>query len=207
MYKTAWNYRTGTIIYDDSDGVFQDLTRLNLLKAMCDTKPVRRISWVKESAALVDEAGEPIPQSFEFEGRVIFLSNVNFHKEIAKNGPRSQHLAAIRDRSGLLDMGLNSKRRRVLKVVHVARHGNLMENAGITDPELKEKVINFFLEHQEDWTQISMRTMTLLATDAAANPWDRFVRQAAFMYMKKGALSKMLKSKKDEETASEEPAA
>ena len=47
MYKKFYQYRTGTLVFDDCDAVFRDENGRNLMKAALDTKSVRKISYLK----------------------------------------------------------------------------------------------------------------------------------------------------------------
>ena len=110
MYKKFYQYRTKTLIFDDCDAVFRDENGRNLLKAALDTKPARKVSYLKKTSAVFDpkdfdndpegefnalEAGL-VPNSFMFEGRVIFISNLPKDK--------ADPDGAIRSRSILIDV-------------------------------------------------------------------------------------------------------
>lgn len=110
MYKKFFQYRTKTLIFDDCDAVFRDENGRNLMKAALDTKKVRKISYLKKTKAVYDpkdfendpegefnmqEAGV-VPNSFEFAGRVIFISNLPKDK--------ADPDGAIRSRSILIDV-------------------------------------------------------------------------------------------------------
>jgi hypothetical protein len=70
LYKTLFEMQFGTVIFDDCDSILEHSTSGNILKAALDTKPVRQISWLSSSKALDD-----VPQTFQFHGQVIFISN------------------------------------------------------------------------------------------------------------------------------------
>jgi len=110
MYKKFYQYRNGTLVFDDCDAVFRDENGRNLMKAALDTKAVRKISYLKKTSAVFDpkdfendpegefnalEAGL-VPNSFEFAGRVIFISNLPKDK--------ADPDGAIRSRSILIDV-------------------------------------------------------------------------------------------------------
>lgn len=108
MYKKFFQYRNKTLIFDDCDAVFRDENGRNLMKAALDTKKVRKISYLKKTKAVYDpkdvspeeefnlqEQGI-VPNSFEFAGRVIFISN------LAKD--KADPDGAIRSRSILIDV-------------------------------------------------------------------------------------------------------
>ena len=108
MYKKFYQYRTKTLIFDDCDAVFRDENGRNLMKAALDTKKIRKISYLKKTQAVYDpkdvspeeafnlEENGIVPNSFEFAGRVIFISN------LAKE--KADPDGAIRSRSILVDV-------------------------------------------------------------------------------------------------------
>ncbi len=71
LYKLLHDHRDQFIVFDDCDSVFKDLKAINLLKAALDSYDVRRVSWYSEKTDT-----EEIEPSFDFEGRVIFISNL-----------------------------------------------------------------------------------------------------------------------------------
>lgn len=104
IYKMLFKYRKEIILFDDSDGALADQDSRNILKAATDTKKVRKLAWTKESKNLVDpEEIDPeddtdtrIPKYFEFEGKIIFISNL----PIAKLDPDG----ALRTRGLIIDV-------------------------------------------------------------------------------------------------------
>ena len=95
MYRFLYNNYDKTIIFDDCDSVFADKDSLNILKAVLDTGAERIVSWdtagtvpiktgmshdqiEQELAAYSASHGNKpaIPSQFEFEGSIIFISNM-----------------------------------------------------------------------------------------------------------------------------------
>jgi hypothetical protein len=70
LYRTLYENKDGVVVFDDCDSVLKDPVSLNLLKAALDSYDRRIISW------RADMRDEELPQSFEFKGRVIFISNL-----------------------------------------------------------------------------------------------------------------------------------
>jgi hypothetical protein len=70
LYRTLFENRNGVIVFDDCDSVLRDPVSLNLLKGALDSYERRIISW------RADIRDEDLPTSFEFRGRVIFISNL-----------------------------------------------------------------------------------------------------------------------------------
>lgn len=97
MYMTLFNNKDGIILFDDCDSALNDQEGRNLIKAATDTKDIRKVTWNKKSSIIVpkdqyesaSEDGEPsinkngdymYPNSFDFSGKVIFISNLKAEK-------------------------------------------------------------------------------------------------------------------------------
>lgn len=99
MYISLFNNKDGIILFDDCDSALSDQEGRNLIKAATDTKKVRKVAWNKKSSiivpreqyeeeeeasdggAVVNKNGDQIfPNSFEFTGRIIFISNLKLDK-------------------------------------------------------------------------------------------------------------------------------
>ena len=90
LYRTLFENNKGVIVFDDCDAVLKDPVALNLLKSALDSYGKRIISWN------ADFRDEDLPRSFNFEGRVIFISNMD-------EGKIDQ---AIRSRSMMIDLSM-----------------------------------------------------------------------------------------------------
>ena len=63
------------VVFDDCDSILLDEVCLNLLKGALDSGKKRKISWLAESHSLRREG---VPDSFDFKGGVIFITNLKF---------------------------------------------------------------------------------------------------------------------------------
>ena len=109
LYKVAYSMREAgnVIVLDDADSIFTDEDALNILKVLCDSSEVRRVSWMKESNALKED---DVPQTFEYNGAMIFISNLDFQKFVDEGKTKySQHFEALMSRSLYLDLRLHSR--------------------------------------------------------------------------------------------------
>jgi len=70
LYRTLYENKDGVIVFDDCDSVLKDPVSLNLLKAALDSYDRRIISW------RADIRDDDLPTTFEFKGRVVFISNL-----------------------------------------------------------------------------------------------------------------------------------
>ena len=98
MYMILYRNNGKMIVFDDCDSVFKDENSVNVLKAALDTSKIREISW-ESSIQLKDENKRPVPKTFEFDGKVIFISNLS-KKKID---------SAIRSRSFVLEVALKKE--------------------------------------------------------------------------------------------------
>ena len=99
LYMLAYKFRRpgNVIVLDDADSIFNDEDALNILKALCDTSSTRKVSYLKEAPQLKEE---DIPQSFEFNGAMIFISNLDFQTFVDEGKNKyAQHFEALMSRS------------------------------------------------------------------------------------------------------------
>lgn len=87
VYQTLWENRNGIILFDDSDKALDSVEARGYFKAAADTKKVRKVCASKRGKQYVaiedinmTEEGEVdddrLPRSFEFTGKIIFISNL-----------------------------------------------------------------------------------------------------------------------------------
>ena len=74
LYRTLYESNGMTVVFDDCDSILKDDVARNLLKGALDSYSKRYISW------MADMRDEDLPKSFEFTGRVIFISNMSLDK-------------------------------------------------------------------------------------------------------------------------------
>lgn len=70
LYETFYENNGKIIVFDDCDAFLKDKKAINILKGALDTGDKRIISW------LISSKSGNLPTSFEFNGRVIFISNL-----------------------------------------------------------------------------------------------------------------------------------
>lgn len=98
MFITLFQNSNKIVVFDDCDSIFKDADAVNMLKAALDSYDTRRISYIT-SKPLKDEHGDPIPATFEFTGKVIFISNIS----------QSALDEAIKSRSFVADIALTTQ--------------------------------------------------------------------------------------------------
>lgn len=74
LYRTLFESNRMVVVFDDCDSVLKDDVARNLLKGALDSYSKRYISWN------ADMRDDDLPKTFEFTGRVIFVSNIALNK-------------------------------------------------------------------------------------------------------------------------------
>ena len=159
LYQTLYKYsdKNCVLVFDDCDSILLDDVSLNLLKGALDSGKKRKISWLSESSALRREG---IPDSFEFRGSVIFITNLKF------DGMKSQklrdHLEALQSRCHYLDLTLDTMRDKLLRIKQIAGTGDLFADYDFEAGEDQE-VIAFMERYQSRLREMSLRMATKIA--------------------------------------------
>lgn len=169
LYKVLYEFadKNNVLVLDDCDTVLYDETSLNLLKAALDSSKKRRLSWNTDSALLRREG---IPDSFEFKGSVIFITNLKFDKV---RGKIKDHLDAIMSRCHYLDLTMDTTREKVLRCKQIVADGMLNEYQFAKEEETA--LMEFMIENQAKMREISLRMVTKLADlkKSMGSKWQR----------------------------------
>jgi predicted AAA+ superfamily ATPase len=181
LYKAAYrNRKAGSVIVlDDADSIFNDEDALNILKVLCDSSDVRRVSWLKESQALVSE---DVPQTFEFNGAMIFISNLDFQQFVDEGRNKySQHFEALMSRSLYLDLRLHGRNELGVWIEHVAQSGNIFRREGLTEAQ-GTAVLSFLRTNRDTLRELSLRT--LLKTSQLVKTQSNWEKMAKILLTK-----------------------
>ncbi len=167
LYQKLYYNRTKeqVLVLDDDGGVLFDEECLSLLKAALNSGGKRRICWNKESRVLMTE---DIPGQFDFEGSIIFLSNVDFDRTIARGSRISAHLEAIMSRCHYLDLEIGSTRDKMLRIKQIIRDGMLAPY--MFTPAEEAAVQQFIFDNVEHLREISLRMVKKVADFVKADP-------------------------------------
>ena len=171
LYKLLYNYADAgnVLVLDDCDTVLYDETSLNLLKAALDSSKKRRLSWNTDSSLLRREG---IPDSFEFKGSVIFITNLRFDKV---RGKIKDHLDAIMSRCHYLDLTMDTAREKLLRVKQIVADG-MLKDYKFTKAE-QDEIVDFMIDNQARLREVSLRMCTKIA-DLRQSQSDRWMRMA-----------------------------
>lgn len=174
LYSTLYKYsdENSVLVFDDCDSVLLDDTSLNLLKGALDSGKKRKISWLSDSHMLRREG---VPDTFEFKGSVIFITNLKFDK--MKSQKLRDHLDALQSRCHYLDLTLDTMRDKLLRIKQIARDGELFADYGFGDVEQAE-ILEFMETNQNRLREVSLRMAVKIADLRKSFPmkWDVMAR-------------------------------
>jgi hypothetical protein len=180
LYKVLFEHRNrgDVVIFDDADSVFQDDIALNLLKGACDMTKKRTLSWRAETK-METEDGEQMPTQFEFEGSIIFITNVDFDYNIAKGNNRAQHFQAMISRSIYLDLMMKTTRDYLVRIEQVAPDMFKMENV---NAQQGEEILKFIRKEHNHLRELSLRMVLKLINLSRidAQGWQALARTTCF---------------------------
>jgi hypothetical protein len=149
LYRTLFENNKSIIVFDDCDAVLKDPVALNLLKGALDSYGKRIISWN------ADMRDEDLPRSFEFTGRVIFISNMDQDKIDQ----------AIRSRSMMIDLSM-SLDQKIDRMEFIAKSDEFLPEY---DSTIKNDALSLIREIKSDCKEISLRTLIAVCKIRASN--------------------------------------
>ena len=139
LYRALYENRNGVIVFDDCDSVLRDPVSLNLLKAALDSYDRRVISW------RADIRDDDLPTSFEFKGRVIFISNMS----------ANQLDQAILTRSLVVDLTMTNTQK-VERMRFLLSQSDFMPEY---EREFKQDAMDLIAKLQDEVKELSLRTL------------------------------------------------
>lgn len=180
LYKTLFQHseKNCVVVLDDADRVFGDEDTMNVLKAALDTGKKRVITWGTDSKTLREE---DIPTSFEFNGNVVFITNMNFDRVIASGSKMAPHMAALMSRAPFIDLGIHSHREIMVRIEQVVKKGDVMSDHKLTRGQ-KEDAINWVRANHNKMRTLSIREVLHLGDMIAVDPkgWKELAEVTMF---------------------------
>jgi hypothetical protein len=162
------------LIFDDCDSVFTDDLSLNILKAALDSGKTRRICWNSDSRLLREEG---IPNTFNFNGSAIFITNLKFGN--LKSKKLQDHLEALQSRCHFLDLTIDGDRDKMLRIkqVHRDADGGLFKDYDFNE-EQSQTVINFMWDNHTKLREVSLRMCLKIADLVKISPgnWQNLAK-------------------------------
>ena len=176
LYAQLYKYSDtkNVLIFDDCDSVFTDDLALNILKAALDSGKTRRICWNSDSRLLREEG---IPNTFNFNGSAIFITNLKFSN--LKSKKLQDHLEALQSRCHFLDLTIDGDRDKMLRIkqVHRDAEGGLFSDYDFTE-EQSQMVIDFMWDNHTKLREVSLRMCLKIAdlVKISPNNWKNLAR-------------------------------
>jgi len=149
LYRTLFENNKSIIIFDDCDAVLKDETAKNILKGALDSYGKRVISWN------ADMKDDDLPRSFEFTGRVIFISNMDQNKIDQ----------AIRSRSMMIDLSMTLDQK-IDRMEFIAKSDEFLPEY---DSAIKGDALSLIREIKDECKEISLRTLIAVCKIRASN--------------------------------------
>jgi hypothetical protein len=149
LYRTLFENNKSVIVFDDCDAVLKDPVALNILKSALDSYGKRIISWN------ADMRDDDLPRSFNFEGRVIFISNME----------QDRIDQAIRSRSMMIDLSM-TKDQKIDRMEFIAKSPEFLPEYDATS---KEDALALIREIKDECKEISLRTLISVTKVRASN--------------------------------------
>ena len=153
LYTTLYKYSDSNcvLVFDYCDSILVDDVALNLLKGALDSGKKRKISWLSDSNMLRREG---VPDSFNFNGSVIFITNLKFDQ--MKSQKLRDHLDALQSRCHYLDLTLDTMRDKVLRIKQIANDGALFAEYDF-EKVVEDEIIAFLEENKNKFREMSLR--------------------------------------------------
>ena len=168
LYCKLFNYadKDNVLVFDDCDSIFTDELSLNILKAALDSKKNRTIHWNTDSFKLRNEG---VPDSFNFQGGAIFITNLKFDKA---RGKVREHLMALESRCHYIDLTIDTDREKMLRIQQIVKDGMLDEYK--LEEEVVQDIVDFVDINKNRLRELSLRTILKVADLAKAFPtkWE-----------------------------------
>jgi hypothetical protein len=141
LYRTLYENRKSTIVFDDCDSVLKDAVY---------SYSKRIISW------RADMKDDELPQSFEFKGRVVFISNLS----------SSSLDQAILTRSMVVDLSMSAEQK-IERMRHIATEDDFMPDF---DKQFKTDALELIASLRDDVKELSLRTLIQVVKIRKSNP-------------------------------------
>ena len=179
LYSKLYEYsdKKCILVFDDCDSVLLDDLSLNILKAALDTSKKRMIHWNTDSRLLRSEG---VPNSFEFKGGAIFITNINFAN--IKSKKLQDHLAALESRCHYIDLTVHGEREKMLRIKQIVGDG-MLDEYGFTK-EANAELIEFIDANKKRLRELSLRTVLKTADLMRTFPNGKWKRVAEVSLMR-----------------------
>jgi hypothetical protein len=101
-----------------------------------------------------------VPNSFEFKGGAIFITNIKF--DHVKSKKLQDHLEALESRCHYLDLTIDTEREKLLRIKQVVTECGMLDSYDLSD-EAKLDVVDFVDANKARMRELSLRTVLKVA--------------------------------------------
>jgi hypothetical protein len=166
LYSKLYEYSDAKsiLVFDDCDSVLLDDLSLNILKAALDSGKKRMIHWNTDSRLLRSEG---VPNSFEFKGGAIFITNIKF--EHVRSKKLKDHLEALESRCHYLDLTIDTEREKLLRIKQVVEQAGMLDEYELED-WAKQEVVDYIVTNAKRMRELSLRMVLKVADIRVAMP-------------------------------------
>ena len=157
LYRVLFENNNSVLVFDDCDSIMKCPIALNILKGALDSYGKRIISWNS------DMKDDDLPRSFNFTGRIIFISNMDQDKIDQ----------AIRSRSMMIDLTMST----IQKIDRMEFIANQPEFMPEYEMAHKRDALTLIREIADECKEISLRTLIAVTKVRSANKdWKDLAR-------------------------------
>ena len=177
LYKLLYQHknRGDVLVFDDADTVFFDDISLGFLKAVLDSSDRRNVSYRAEGSLIDEETAERLPKSFQFDGTIIFVTNLDFDAMIERGHKLAPHLQALVSRAHYIDLAMKNARDYLMRIRMVMKTG-LLDKTGM-DQAAQADVMDFIEENHMKLRELSLRmALKIAAHRRKGGNWKRSAR-------------------------------
>lgn len=169
LYKALYDCRMEgqILVLDDCDAVRKEETGINLLKAATDTLDRRIVSYLSEGTRISEKDNSRIPNSFEFCGTLIFITNEDMDSMAQDDSLLAQHMMALMSRGHYCDLTLRTRREAIIRIRQVLDQVLV----GCSEKEVAE-LMKYVEKHREHFRDLSIRTVMKISQFQKTHPTE-----------------------------------
>lgn len=137
MQRKMFEHQNKLLVFDDCDSMWDDEGLINVLKNTLDTSGSGKCQWAQRLPETSKGAGDFVPATFSFNGRMIFITNLSKQELTAKG---AAPITESRCKASDLTMNMEQTLERLSKILpHVSLKDEKREK--MDDIELEDKQI------------------------------------------------------------------
>lgn len=113
------------------------------------------------------------PNTFDFNGKVIFISNLDFMGIIEGTGAMAEHMKALVNRGFYIDLDMNTVEKKVDRIMQAIEEFDLLGKYGVS-AEVVSEIKAFIMDNADKFQTLSFRTAEKIAALSKTGPkWKR----------------------------------